>query len=239
MYRRGALFLVVAAVFFACGFWARPTLSRWKHTSRVVLQKPAAGVQVFDVTHYERQTAHYATYPQTRPIVFLGDSRIEWAQWPELLGRDDISNRGISGDTTMGVLGRLPTSVPTSGIVCVIQVGVNDFFLGASVEQVVANYRGILNYLLQERQARIVLTSIVLVRGEHGYLNEPITACNQQLAGLAASTGATWVDLNVTLSPNGYLADEFSGDGVHFNGVGYQTISRLIAPLLPPEGSAP
>jgi lysophospholipase L1-like esterase len=203
------------------------------------LQKQTAGVQVVDVTHYERQTAHYATYPQTHPIVFLGDSRIEWAEWSELLGRDDISNRGISGDTTAGVLDRLPTSVPTAGIVCVIQLGVNDFFLGASVEQVIGNYRRILDYLLQQKQARVVLTSIVLARGANDHLNEPITACNQQLASLAASTGATWLDLNATLSPNGYLAEEFSADGVHFNGRGYQTISGLLAPLLPPKGGSP
>jgi lysophospholipase L1-like esterase len=239
MYRRAAIVVVIAAIFFAMGFLARPTLSRFKHRARVSLQKQTAGVQVIDVTHYERQTAHYGTYPNTHPVVLLGDSRIEWAEWSELLGRNDISNRGISGDTTAGVLARLPTSVPTVGIVCVIQLGVNDFFLGASIEQVIGNYGRIVDHLLQQKQARVIVTSIVLVRGDNAYLNEPITACNQQLASLAASAGATWLDLNATLSPNGYLAEEFSADGVHFNGRGYQTISRLIAPLLPSRDDAP
>ena len=37
----------------------------------------------------------------------LGDSITDEAQWDELLNSTTIQNRGISGDTTSGVLDRL------------------------------------------------------------------------------------------------------------------------------------
>ena len=230
---RLAILALLAAVFFSLGLLARPSLSRLKHRSRLALQEQKAGVQVIDVTHYERQTAYYATLAGTKSIVFLGDSRIEWAEWSELLERSDISNRGISGDTTSGVLERLPSSVPTPGVVCVIQLGVNDLFLGVSVERVVENYRRIVDYLIKEKQARVILTSIILAGQQHDALNQQIAAANEQLVQVASSFGATWLDVNAGLSPDGYLDDQFSDDGVHLNGRGYQTISGLIAPLLP------
>lgn len=233
MYRRVAILLVVAALFFGLGFLARPTLHRWKHRARAGLQKDNGRVQVIDVTHYERMSAHYASLGETKPIVFLGDSRIEWAEWGDLLGRSDISNRGISGDTTDGVLQRLSSSVPSAGVICVIQLGVNNLFLATPVDRVVDNYRRILDHLITEKQARVILTSVVLAGAQYGELNRQIVACNEQLARLAASTGATWLDLNSALATNGHLAEEFSDDGVHFNARGYRTISDLIAPQLP------
>lgn len=40
-------------------------------------------------------------------IVFIGDSITDGGEWNELLGRNDVVNRGIIGDTTNGVLNRL------------------------------------------------------------------------------------------------------------------------------------
>src|SRR5271165_261445 len=44
---------------------------------------------------------------QTASIVMLGDSLTEGGPWLELTGCPSIVNRGIGGDTTKGVLGRL------------------------------------------------------------------------------------------------------------------------------------
>ena len=40
-------------------------------------------------------------------IVMLGDSITDEGQWDELLNNSKVQNRGISGDTTDGVLDRL------------------------------------------------------------------------------------------------------------------------------------
>ena len=42
-----------------------------------------------------------------KDIVFLGNSITFWAEWQELLGNKHIRNRGIPGDTSYGILGRL------------------------------------------------------------------------------------------------------------------------------------
>ena len=239
MIRRALILTLFAAVFFSLGFLARPSLSRIKHRLRGPSQEETRAVRVWDVTHYTRKAAEYASYPQTRPVVFLGDSRIEWADWGELLNRDDISNRGISGDTTSGIVNRMRTSVPTNAVVCVIQAGINDFSLGASVEEVVANYRQILEYLLKEKQARVVLTPVILVGPDKDHLNRLIHPCNAQLAEIASASGVTWVDLNRALAPEGFLLPRFSDDGVHLNPEGYRAIADLLGPAIPASVRGP
>ncbi|MBA2430823.1 MAG: hypothetical protein H0V56_01760 [Chthoniobacterales bacterium] len=231
MFRRAFLFLAVAAVFFSLGVLARPTLSRLKQQVRT---PPPADFQVFDLTHYTAKRSHFATLRETRQVVLLGDSRVAFAEWSELLERSDTSNRGISGDTTSGVLRRLPASVPTSGVLCVIQVGVNDLILGGSVEQVVANYRRIVDYLRQEKNARVVITSVIPASEEQPELNRAVHECNQQLVQLAAASGAQWLDLGPSLSPEGFLRPEFRSDAVHLNGDGYLRLRDVLAPLLQP-----
>jgi lysophospholipase L1-like esterase len=190
-----------------------------------------------DLTHYARQSGLYAGMGGTKKIVFVGDSRIEWGAWTEMLARGDISNRGIAGDTTSGVLDRLRSSVPTDGVVCVVQVGVNDLSRGLPVATVLAHYQSILTYLLRERRAQVILTSIILVRQDLSELNKRIAECNRRLSELGSSMGAIWLDLNEELAPLAYLAGEYSDDGVHLNAKGYDQICRTLRPLLPAEAT--
>ena len=229
MLRRVLVVLVIGALFFSLGVLARPTLARLKHRMRAVSGAEKSEFQVFDLPHYTAKNSHFATLAQTRKVVLLGDSRIAAAEWSELFDRCEISNRGISGDTTSGVLRRLPSSVPTGEVICVVQVGVNDLILGAAIEQVVANYARIVDYLLKEKKARVVLTSVILAAEEQNELNRAITECNRQLAQLASSTGVKWIDLGPTLSPDRYLRSDLRSDAVHLNGDGYLRLRDVLA----------
>lgn len=192
-----------------------------------------ANEEPVDLARYAEKSANYTAMGHTKNLVFLGDSRIEWGDWAELLGRSDISNRGIAGDTLPGILRRMRSSVPDDEPVCVIQAGVNDLDKGAHASVVVAGYRELAQYLLKEKKARVILTSIILVNQERTRLNQVIMECNRELSQLAASTGMEWLDLGPSLSPRGCLAPEYSEDGVHLNAVGYTQFSRALAPLLP------
>ncbi|MDQ2919720.1 MAG: GDSL-type esterase/lipase family protein [Verrucomicrobiota bacterium] len=194
----------------------------------------ATNDEPIDLSRYAEMTAQYSAMGHTKNLVFLGDSRIEWGDWTALLARDDISNRGIAGDTLPGILRRMHSSVPDDGGVCIIQAGVNDLANGARSSAVVADYRELAQYLLKEKKARVILTSIILVNEERTRLNQVITKCNQELSRLAASSGMEWLDLDPTLSPRGFLLPEYSEDGVHLNANGYAQVSRALAPMLPP-----
>ncbi len=199
-----------------------------------VRETNAGSDEPVDLSRYGQLTEQYAAMGHTKDLVFLGDSRIEWGDWPELLGRTDISNRGIAGDTLPGILRRMRTSVPDDEAVCVIQAGVNDLANGARSSAVLAGYRELAQYLLKEKKARVILTSIILVNEERTRLNQVIMECNRELSQLAASTGIEWLDLGPSLSPHAYLSPEYSEDGVHLNAAGYAQFSRALTPLLPP-----
>ncbi len=233
MIRKCALYCTVALFVFLLGVLAAPILNRLT----VGLERRAAAQRRLgapnDPVGYEQKRSEFAMLQQTRPIVFLGDSRVEHGQWAELLGRDDVSNRGISGDTTAGVLERLATSVPTSGVVCVIQLGINDLHKGVPVETVVQNFRRIVAFLQGERGAQVVVTSIILGGDEFGPLNKLVAQCNRDLEQLAVQEHARWIDLNAALASDGVLDARFTYDGIHLNGDGYAVMRDTIAPALP------
>ena len=62
-------------------------------------------------------------------IVFLGDSITEGGgDWNRYLGTNNVVNRGISGDTTLGVLARLHEIWFYKPISLFLLIGINDIF---------------------------------------------------------------------------------------------------------------
>ncbi|WP_317110333.1 hypothetical protein [Chroococcidiopsis sp. SAG 2025] len=57
----------------------------------------------------------------------MGDSLTDECEWSELLENPHIKNRGISGDTTMGVLNRLEDIVSSQPAKIFIMIGINNF----------------------------------------------------------------------------------------------------------------
>lgn len=102
----------------------------------------------FQKTWRERRQSFAATEQQDKgSIVFLGDSITQG--WKDLLVPSfagvHVSNRGISGDTSRGVLVRLPEDVialKPRGVVLLI--GTNDLEEGAAPEVIAGNMRLIL-----------------------------------------------------------------------------------------------
>ena len=72
-------------------------------------------------------------------IMMLGDSITDEGEWSEFWG-EVVQNRGISGDTTSGVLDRLYTLNPNTKRVF-IMIGVNDIMRGFSEDLVFENYK--------------------------------------------------------------------------------------------------
>ena len=81
--------------------------------------------------------------------IMLGDSITDEAQWDELLNSDTIQNRGISGDTTDGVIDRLnPIGKNIEKVF--IMIGVNDIMRGKPVDEVYLNYLKIIQFFKEK-----------------------------------------------------------------------------------------
>lgn len=162
----------------------------------------------------------------------LGDSRIAQADWAQLLGRSDVANRGISGDTTAGVLGRLSESVPASCELCVIQIGVNDLYGETPLPEIERNCGAIFAQIRQSATRRVLVTSVILTSDAGSAFNARITELNARLMQLANQHRCEWLDLNGALAPDGALERRLSPDGLHLNADGYAIWAALLKPRL-------
>lgn len=157
-------------------------------------------------------------------VLFIGDSFIQGLCVTEVT-KDGI-NYGIGGDTTEGVLGRLPfyASLMRARAV-VFTVGDNDLHRGRTEADVAANYRKIVAQVPPSLPIFFCALTPYVDAPEHAEINRGIASLNQTLKELCASDSRCYL---VTLDPalgdgRGGLRSEFADDdGVHLNGKGYR-----------------
>ncbi len=160
-------------------------------------------------------------------IVMLGDSITERGLWSELTSRCDIINRGISGDTTLGLLNRLGSLNPSLEK-AYLMIGVNDIFKGRSVNYIFNNYTKIITILKKKNIEPVIESALYLGTNMPNSYNKKIKKLNSLLIRYAHKNRITFIDLNSKLSPNGYLSERYSLDGVHLNAKGYSVWLREI-----------
>ena len=156
----------------------------------------------------------------------VGDSLTDLGEWQELLHRDDVVNRGITNDTTAGLLSRLKESAPDHSKVFLL-IGVNDLLHDASVS---ATEEGIAKAVSRLQPAHEVLLQSTLLTDRDDALNRKIGQLDAFERNLCRGGGCTFVDLNLALSAGGRLNPAYTADGLHLNGSGYRRWAKVIAP---------
>lgn len=152
--------------------------------------------------------------------MMLGDSITDEGRWDELLNNNSVQNRGISGDTTSGVLDRLSTVSPSIKQVF-IMIGVNDIMRGKSENEVFENYQKIIKFF-QEKDIKIYIQSTLYIGETRKQdFNPKIEKLNQKLKGFAKNNSIDFIDLNPIFAPNKVLKSDFTSDDLHLNGKAY------------------
>ncbi len=168
----------------------------------------------------------------TYKIAMLGDSITDWGEWNELFERNDIINRGISADTTDGVLKRID-GINSSVSKVFILIGINDLGKGRSVDYVFDNYKKIVTRVKQKNM-QPVIQSILFVDPVkiHNRKNSDIEELNNKIKKYAMENDLVYIDLNRKLSKNKELRSNYSYDGLHLNGNGYKMWKEVLEPYL-------
>lgn len=167
---------------------------------------------------------HKSAEPDTpdNPILFIGDSHVQGLAVNDLF--PNSVNLGIGGDTTVGVLTRLPEyASATKSKMIVLAIGVNDLRRRPNTE-IIENYNKI---IAQIPTAIPILVNAIIPVDEIkerwiGY-NDRIVEINQQLEKLCSTDSRLYcVDPSPALvDPEGNLADQFHiGDGIHLSALG-------------------
>jgi len=184
-------------------------------------------------SHWHARESLFNTFAApSASVVMVGDSLTELADWSELLGRP-VLNRGISGDTTSGILKRIDTIASSCPRAIFLMAGSNDLFGdGLASSKVVENMAGILKAIRAScPDATVYLQSILPVSRE-SRKGIDLLAVNARLASLADGNQVVFVELFSKFEQDGTLKPELTFDGVHLNGYGYQLWRDAIMPFL-------
>ena len=176
-------------------------------------------------------------------IVFVGDSITDYCDLEEFYPDLKAYNRGISADTTVGLLDRMDESIfDLEPQLIVLLIGINDL-LGddlRSPEEIAVN----MNKILDEIQTKSPNTKIILqapypVSSKSSYgrvdnANEKVKELSALYATMAQEKGITYVDLYDTLldQETKEFNLDYSNDGLHPNKKGYEVISAKLNPII-------
>lgn len=192
--------------------------------------------------YYDRKVSLYELLPiHSNDIVFLGNSITDGGEFHELLGMNNIKNRGISSDVINGVLKRLSQVTKGKPAKIFLLIGINDVSHKLSVAQLAQRYEKLVKEIRrQSPSTQLYLQSVMPINNDFGHYKslagteKTITAFNTQIKKIASENGAVYIDLTPALADpkTGKLQRKFTNDGLHLSGKGYKAWMNAISPYV-------
>ncbi|MCT4787453.1 GDSL-type esterase/lipase family protein [Exiguobacterium aestuarii] len=184
----------------------------------------------------QRQSLFESLDIEEGSVVFLGDSLIQYNEWSEMFPEENVYNRGISGDTTYGVLSRIDSIIDAKPQKIVLEIGINDLVSGVDTTQTVNNYSKILTKIKDSNANIDVLALGVLPINSSLFVgnisNNDIQALNIEIEKVVSKKGYNFIDSFASFENNGELSRELSEDGIHLTGEGYSVWKENLEPYL-------
>jgi lysophospholipase L1-like esterase len=191
---------------------------------------------------YFARTNEFKIYNRfTKPggIVFVGDSLTQRYPLNEFYPGLHVYNRGIDGDTTVGVLKRLDLSIfDLKPSTVVLQIGTNDLQVeGIAKDITIVNIQKIVKAIQNTQpEIHLILVSLYPVNLSIDKLvnkfivgprhNEDIKSINQAIAKIQ---GVKFLDIYPhLLNEDKELNMQYSKEGLHLSLAGYAIITPLI-----------
>ena len=181
----------------------------------------------------------FPQYIYQNDTVFLGDSLTESFDLLKHFGRDDLRNRGMSGDMTDHVLYRLEEITGAKPARIFLMIGINDIYQGYAADRIIQNIEKILSrFALYCPQTKVILQSILPVNCKKLFIeksvNTDIYRINMKLKAIAEKMKIQFIDIHPDfLNNNGEMDEKYTYDGVHLTEEGYYLWADLIRDYLP------
>lgn len=188
--------------------------------------------------------ASVSTTAQQGATVFFGDSITELCNLKKYYPNINSCNRGISGDTTEGMLNRVETNVlAIAPINLVFLGGTNDIGKNVALKDISNNIESIIQKTRETLpNCNIYIQSVYPVNSTRKptfycktgcRTNETIDELNLLLQGLCNRYGCVYIDVNSSLKDqDGNLDSKYTIDGLHLTKQGYEKVASLVMPYL-------
>ena len=184
--------------------------------------------------HYYKRFLQFMDEPAitSKDIVMLGNSLTEGGgDWGKRLGKDNVINRGISGDEVMGVYDRLHQILPGKPAKLFLLIGVNDVSHDLSTDSIVYRIDQTLTRIQKESpETKVYLQSLLPINESFNRYKRltnktyQIPEINARLETLAKEKKITFINLYPLFAEKGtnVLKKELTYDGLHLNDEGYK-----------------
>lgn len=184
--------------------------------------------------HYYKRFLQFMDEPAitSKDIVMAGNSLTEGGgDWNARLKKKTIRNRGISGDTVMGIYDRLHQILPGQPDKLFLLAGVNDISHDLSADSIVYMIRTTVERIRRESpETKLYLQSLLPFNESFGRYSkltgksDMVPEINTQLAALAKECGIQFINLFPLFTEKGtnVLRKELTHDGLHLNDEGYK-----------------
>lgn len=185
--------------------------------------------------YYDENVARFeeenkSIIPGETDVVFLGDSLTDGCDLSLYYPEYTTLNRGIGGDTTIGLEKRLDVSVyAVQPKVVVMLIGANNF------STMFENYENILISLKENLpKSKIILVSLTSMGGTWGKNNNLAAFNNVKIRALAEKYGYEFVDVYTPLLnlETNEIYEEYTTDGGHLTHEGYLVLTGEIKSVI-------
>lgn len=185
----------------------------------------------FALRHYPKRIIQFQKNPlEAGQIVMLGDSHTEICDWNQAIQIEQtIRNRGISGDTTDGVLHRLDEIVSSRPSKVFVLIGTNDLWSENSAVDIANNIKQIAKTIRTESPGTQLYIQSIFPLRSHPDLNRTVTEVNKDLADGRDEENYSFIDIAKLLTDeHGLLRKDVTYDGCHLNDNGYAIWAKQL-----------
>lgn len=198
----------------------------------VCLAAPA-NARVDRTAHYLKRMEAFRADPITPDdIVLIGDSLIAQGHWQDWLGRTQVRNFGIGGDTTVAMFRRLRMITRAEPRAIIVQIGTNDLRGGAKPSLILKNYERILARIRAESPSTLLV--VMSLPPKQSRFADQVWQINKAQKVLAERYGGLFVDLFEPLRDRyGGFERRYTTDFVHFSARGYRVVAEELEAVLP------
>lgn len=180
---------------------------------------------------YERHVAKFEILEKANEILLLGDSMVAYFPVKAFQMEDNITNFGIPGDTTIGVLKRVKQTIKLKPNIVILNIGLNDFVLTElTKKETIENILTIRHQILEgSPNTKVFIVSLTPINQksfpDQLYLlnRDPNDARELNEALRKVIDPHFFIDVYPFLvDAKGNLKLEWTRDGIHLNQAGYQ-----------------
>ena len=180
-------------------------------------------------------------YKNDENIIFFGDSLVSKYDIEKFYPKQNVVNKGVSGNKTENLLERINRDVyeynPSKVIVL---IGINDLKDNVDQEDILLNIKTIINGIKNNRKySEIYIQSLYPVNSqkikdeklEYAYdlKNEDIKKLNSGLKSLCEQQNVKYINVYPSLiDKNGNMKKMYTSDGLHLSNLGYLKVTSVL-----------